>query len=104
MSATMNMEWERELFLPRPPTDIEREAKKRFGSVPPALPYLTGVPWLARVSLEMMLVKPEFLHAEMIPLIFLVVSQDNSCRHCYGTFRALLQVMGFSAREIDGME
>ena len=29
-------------------------------------------------------------------LIGLVVAMDNSCRHCYGAFRSMLKIMGYS--------
>jgi alkylhydroperoxidase family enzyme len=37
-------------------------------------------------------------------LIFLVVSQENSCRYCYGAARAHLRILGYSDRVITHIE
>jgi alkylhydroperoxidase family enzyme len=37
-------------------------------------------------------------------LIGLVVAMDNSCRHCYGAFRSMLKIMGYSETLIRKLE
>jgi AhpD family alkylhydroperoxidase len=41
--------------------------------------------------------------APLCDLVSLVVTQDNSCRYCYGVQRALLRIHGYSERDIDDL-
>jgi alkylhydroperoxidase family enzyme len=96
MTTMQEVEWEDCLLEPRRDPDLEQEVRKRFGVVPPSLPYLTPCPWLARTYLinldDSKLVHLSF---ELSDLVFLAVSQDNSCRYCYNAQRAMLRLQGY---------
>jgi alkylhydroperoxidase family enzyme len=74
----------------------EKESMKRLGFVSTMAKYLTPVHWLLRAD--------ELMHARVTPnvpvdlsaMISLVVAMDNSCRYCYGAFRSMLKIMGYS--------
>ena len=44
------------------------------------------------------------LDPDLADLIFLAVSQDNSCRYCYATQRAQLRILGFDEQKIRAIE
>ena len=44
------------------------------------------------------------LPLRLADLVFLVVSQENSCRYCYGAARAHLRMLGYSERVISQIE
>src|SRR5262245_41681431 len=74
--------------------------------VPPMLAYFASCPWVARSIAtfnehRIGLVEIDFTLADLIGL---VVAQDNSCRYCYATQRALLRVQGHSERRIRQIE
>jgi AhpD family alkylhydroperoxidase len=69
------------------------------------VPYLTPAPWVARLALTDLnnggLVHTGF---ELTQLVFLVVSQDNSCRFCYDAQRALMRLLGFPEEQIERLQ
>jgi AhpD family alkylhydroperoxidase len=105
MTTMQEVEWEDCLLEPRRDPDLEQEVRKRFGVVPPSLPYLTPCPWLARTYLinldDSKLVHLSF---ELSDLVFLAVSQDNSCRYCYNAQRAMLRLQGYPEDRIQRLE
>jgi alkylhydroperoxidase family enzyme len=92
------------LLAPMPDPVWERESAKRLGFTSNMASYLTPVRWLLQAE--------ELLRARVTPnvpielgmLIGLVVAMDNSCRHCYGAFRSVLKIMGYSERMIRRLE
>jgi alkylhydroperoxidase family enzyme len=84
------------LLLPMPDPVWERESSRRIGFTTTAAKYLTPVRWLLQAD--------ELMHARVTPnvpvtlgaLISMVVAMDNSCRYCYGAFRSMLKIMGYS--------
>lgn len=82
----------------------EEESAKRLGRATSMAPYLTPVRWMLAAD-EMMesRVTPS-LTPELEKLISLVVAMDNSCRYCYGAFRSILKIMGYSERLIRKLE
>lgn len=96
------IEWEGCLVEPRPDDALEAYSKKHFGIVPPGLPYLAPVPWMAKVAIEL---HPELgllmhLDGHVADLLVLVVSQENSCRYCYAAARAMLWLHGMERERI----
>lgn len=84
-----------------PPLDVE--AKKQFGGIPGVMAHLSPLSWLLRTSLRM--ANPyAYAPPEIISLIGFVVTQDNSCRYCYGTQRAFMRIMGQSEAQIERLE
>ena len=92
------------LLPPIPDPKWEEEFLKRFGRPTTFTRYLTPVRW--------MLIADEILESRVTPnlsqdlenLISLVVAMDNSCRYCYGAFRSVLKIMGYSERVIRKLE
>jgi alkylhydroperoxidase family enzyme len=70
------------------------------------LGYLAPVPWLCRAKARLGLSHAPiaFISRELADLIALVVSQESSCRYCYGVTRAYLQLLGRREEEIDRLE
>ncbi len=90
---------------PRPHPELEQEARKKLGIVPPALRYFTSVPWVARFTMfnrsDAILVHTGL---ELNDLIFLAVSQDNSCHFCYSAQRSFLRLLGYPEERIPRLE
>ena len=106
MASMQDVEWEACLVPPRKDPELEREFRKTWGTVPPVARYLTHSPWLARI-----LVRGTFRHGQLVhidirlaELIFLAVSQDNSCRYCFAAQRGSLRIQGFDEERIRRVE
>src|SRR3989449_5886194 len=99
------MEWEESLLPPTPvPPALEAEIRRLFGVVPGWLPPVAPGPWLAR-SWASMLRKPvAHVSPDLCDLVALVVSQDNSCRYCFGAQRAVLRMRGYREAYIARLE
>ena len=102
MSSMQDVEWEACLIPPRKDPEFEREIRKTWGTVPPVARFLTHSPWIARS-----LLRGNFRHGQLVhidirlaELVFLAVSQDNSCRYCYASQRAALRIQGFDEERI----
>jgi alkylhydroperoxidase family enzyme len=92
------------LLAPMPDPVWEKESSKRMGFTTSTAKYLTPVRWLLQAD--------ELAHARVTPsvplelgaLISMVVAMDNSCRYCYGAFRSMLKILGYSEREMRKLE
>jgi len=88
----------------RPDPEWERDVARRGGECTAIAPFLTPLRW--------MLLADEILESRITPhvptnlglLIGLVVAMDNSCRHCYGAFRTVLRILGYSEQAIRKLE
>jgi alkylhydroperoxidase family enzyme len=95
-----------EVPLISPMTDPvwEKESTKRNGPCTYVAQYISPVRWMLHAD--------ELMHARVTPhvpldlamLISLVVAMDSSCRHCYGAFRSMLKIMGYSEKVIREIE
>src|SRR5205814_2269099 len=103
-AASANLEWG-EGVVPaaavRPA--LQAEVRKAVGAVPGWLARLAPSPWLVRGLCE--IIKRPIAHAplEVCDLVTLVVSQENSCRYCYGVQRAVLKIFGQRDEYIDAL-
>jgi uncharacterized peroxidase-related enzyme len=106
MGAIEQVEWETCLVEPVRDTGLERFARRELGSVPGWIPYLASCPWLVRglVASETMHGNLAHLDVQTTKFIELVVSQDNSCRYCFASFRLLMRILGTSEQEIRRLE
>lgn len=92
------------LLPPMPDPIWERESTKRLGFASNVAKYLTPVRWMLQAD--------ELMHSRVTPnvpvdlgaLISLVVAMDSSCRHCYGAFRSMLKIMGYSEAAVRKLE
>src|SRR5437870_1692196 len=103
-AAVANLDWG-ECIVPAAPVPpaLQAEVRKAIGAVPGWLERLAPSPWLVRALCE--IIKRPFAHAplEVCDLVVLVVSQENSCRYCYGVQRAVLKIFGQRDEHIDAI-
>jgi alkylhydroperoxidase family enzyme len=92
------------LIPPMPDPVWERESTKRLGFTPSMVEYLTPVRWLLQANELMQARVTPNVPVDLSKLIGLVVAMDNSCRHCYGAFRSMLKIMGYSEDVVRKLE
>ena len=100
--AVGDLEWG-ECVLPTapPPPALAAQLQKSIGAVPGWLSRLGRSPWIAGVASELLANPYAYVSPKLVDLIALVVSQDNSCRYCYGVQRAVLKIQGYSDEDLD---
>ncbi len=106
MTDLRESEWEECLVEARPDPELSREMRRIFGVAPPGLEFLAPCPWLARWGATVNLTDRTLVHIplDLFELIFMAVSQDNSCRYCYGGRETLLRILGFDQERIRRLE
>jgi AhpD family alkylhydroperoxidase len=100
------MEWG-ECWLEPPPVPpaFAAEIKKLTGGVlPTAIARTASVPWVGRTWARVVQKQVAHMPLGLWDLIGLVVSQDNSCRYCYGATRTMLRLLGHRDEQIDSIE
>jgi len=105
-SALEHVAWETCLIDPQPDRALEAYARRKTGIPVRSIRYFTPVPWLARALIDL---HPEYgllmyLDQNLADLLTLIVSQENSCRFCYGVQRMLLWGQGMSEARIQRLE
>lgn len=100
------MEWGTCWLDPEPlPEAIAADVRQATGGyVPGWAPRVARVPWVARSFARFVDRRVAYMPPGLWDLISMVVSQDNSCRYCYGAMRTILKVQGYSDAAIDGLE
>jgi alkylhydroperoxidase family enzyme len=75
--------------------------RRRIGAVPEVLHYVTSAPWLQQTLVDC--IDKGYTHAEprLLHLAKLVASHENACRHCYGTQRTVMRILGYREEELD---
>ncbi|MCW5893550.1 MAG: carboxymuconolactone decarboxylase family protein [bacterium] len=84
-----------------PPPELAREVRRHLGTVPIWAGVLAPAPWVVRCNIGLLGAPLAHLPSRLWELATLVVSQDNSCRYCFGTQRTLLRILGYREAEID---
>ena|GEM_PF-595639 len=104
--ATARMEWGDCWLAPGPlSAELAAEVRRSTGGVLPGwAPRLAAVPWVVRAKARFVGARFAHMPPALDRWIALVVSQDNSCRYCYGVTRALLKVLGYGDAQIDRIE
>jgi AhpD family alkylhydroperoxidase len=104
--ALADVEWDVCVLEPRRDPELEAYMRRGVGAVPSSVPYFASVPWVVRsmASLGPLGAPPLHVDTALAELLGLVVSQDNSCRYCFGMQRMMLRVYGFSDRRIHAIE
>jgi alkylhydroperoxidase family enzyme len=92
------------LLPPLPDPAWERESVRRFGFASNMAKYLTPVRWLMEGEQLVEARVTPGISVALRALISLVVAMDSSCRHCYGAFRSMLKIMGYSETLIRKLE
>ncbi len=108
MSASLSIreiEWE-SAPLVEPKRDKELEHWARQTGAPRLYPlrFFSRCPWLARSLVRLSTLPLAHLDLELAEVAVLVVSQDNSCRYCYGRVRFGLRAIGMSKERIESLE
>jgi AhpD family alkylhydroperoxidase len=85
------------------PADLAAGVTAKMGTIPPGNEFFVEVPWLFRHACFSRAI-PNRLPGGLADLVGFVVSQDNSCRYCYGAQRAMLRFMGYKEGQIDRIE
>ncbi len=83
------------------PGALSTSIRRRMGAVPGWLSRLAPCPWLVDAMVEMIGRPVTEVPPDLFDLVSLVVSQDNSCRYCYGVQRAVLRIHGYTDPQID---
>ncbi len=78
--------------------------KRKLGYVPEIFAAISTCPWAYDAVLRVGDIPLSFIDYHLADLISMVVSQDNSCRYCYGISRALLKVTGMTEATIRELE
>lgn len=102
--ALADVEWEACVLEPRRDRELEAYVRRGIGMVPSSVPYFTRVPWIVRAITEMLAAPARHVDPVLGDLVGLVVSQDNSCRYCYGIQRMLMRVHGVPDARIRQIE
>jgi len=89
------IDWCEVPLIPPMPDPAWEKASGR-GKATTAAKYLTPVRWLLQAEELMQVRVTPNVPVVLGGLIGLVVAMDNSCRHCYGAFRSMLKIMGYS--------
>ncbi len=77
---------------------------KRLGGAGGWLGYVAPAPWVARTTAVMSARPFAFAPLQLCDVLGLIVSQDNSCRYCYGAQRAFMKLLGHADAYIDQLE
>lgn len=104
--ATAAMEWGECWLEPGPvPEAVEAEIRRlESGMLPAWAQRLSAVPWVVLGFARLGQRRVAHMPVELWDLIALVVSQDNSCRYCYGASRTILKTLGYADALIDRLE
>jgi alkylhydroperoxidase family enzyme len=105
-SATLaSMEWETSLLPAGPvPPPLRDEVRRLVGTVPAWVAHVAPVPWLVRGLVRMQSKPVAFSPPALCDLIALAVSQDNSCRYCFGIQRTIMRVLGYREAQLERLE
>jgi uncharacterized peroxidase-related enzyme len=87
--------------MQKPPRELAREVRRRLGFVPVWAGVLAPAPWVVMANVALLSAPLVHLSSRLLELVALVVSQDNSCRYCFGTQRTLLRILGYREAEIE---
>ncbi len=106
MGAISEIEWEPCLLERSPNPEFEQRFQRETGRPGHFMQYFDGCPWLADTIVRLAVQHKTHLYIdpELADLIALIISQDNSCRFCFGEARVFLRVAGISEGRIARME
>ena len=106
MTAMRDIEWEDCLMEPRSSPELEQRWTRETGRPASLMRYLDGSSWMgdATIRLCVELTNRVHLDPDLGDQAGLVVSQDNSCRFCFGAQRMLLRSLGMKESRIARLE
>jgi AhpD family alkylhydroperoxidase len=104
-APALDVEWAECLVPAGPvPPALLAEVRRRLRVVPGWLPRLAPCPWVVHAVCGILAHPLAHVPTRLVDFMSLVVSQDNSCRYCYGAQRALLRIHGYREDEIARLE
>lgn len=74
----------------------EAEVKRTTGSIPDFMRRVAPSPWIRRFVVNSRSYRYTYLSPRHADICFLVTSQENACRYCYGAARAMMRLLGYS--------
>jgi alkylhydroperoxidase family enzyme len=80
---------------------LRTRIESRLRMVPPWAPYVAAVPWVLDFMCDIVARPVAHAPSPLCDLVSLVVTQDNSCRYCYGAQRAVLKIYGYADEYVD---
>ena len=99
------IEWGAPVVPPQPVPEMKKRVHQRLGGYYPKLfEIMDCVPWTIEAELFSFLAKTVYIEPSLANIVSLAASQSNSCRYCYGTVRAVMQLHGFTEAQIDDLE
>jgi hypothetical protein len=102
MNPLEKVEWLEPLVEPRSDPELERWVMEQRGSLDPHTPYFADCPWIIRADVRL---DAGYIHInDLMGLVYLTISRDNSCRFCYGASRLLMRLGGLSDADIERLE
>ena len=106
MTGMREIEWEDCLLEPQRDAELELRFAQMTHRPPGTMRYFSGVSWIgeAMIVLSLQLETRLNLEADLCDMIGLIVSQDNSCRYCFGATRAFLRILGMPESRIVQLE
>ncbi len=106
MASMSQIEWEPCLLTQHPAPELERRFARETGRPGQLMRFFEGSPWTADTMLRVSVQIMTFVRIDpnLVDQVGLVVSQDNSCRFCFGMQRAFLRVLGTSEKRIARLE
>ena len=104
MSGLDGVEWEVCLLEPLRNRERERALRAALGIVPRSTRYFLDSSWLSDAMARFGGAPMQHLTPEMVEMITLVVSQDNSCCYCYTATRGFMKILGFPESHIRRLE
>src|SRR4051812_5069079 len=104
-AALAGIAWEPSL-LPQMPvaSSLKKEVRRDLGAIPSWLAHVAPVPWLARALARTGSSPIAHLSPAVCDLAAFAVSQDNSCRYCFGVQEALFRILGYTEEQIARLE
>jgi alkylhydroperoxidase family enzyme len=106
MTTMRDIEWEECLMEPRACPELEQRFTRETGRPAGIMRFFAGCDWLsdAVIRLSVQLETCIYLDPDLVDEAGLVVSQDNSCRFCFGAQRAFLRILGMKEARIARLE
>ena len=104
MPSPLDLTWPSPLLAEGRDPAIERELKRALGFVPVSTRYTARVPWVPELDRLAILPPTPSLDSETSELAGLAASHATFCRHCYGSVRAAMRLLGHDERRIETLE
>jgi alkylhydroperoxidase family enzyme len=82
----------------------EAEVQGALGAVFDLMRRVSPSPWVRTVQLGLFKQRARAMPQRLADIGFLVTSQENACRYCYGAAKAQLRMLGYSERLIGKIE